>query len=101
MFTLYSALHKMKRSYIGPFVYLLEELGEAPKWPKDISRSSGEGARTSYRIYCEMELNLRIRLMKRLKRDRPVGGRRKPKLQIGSGHIATTGPHGKWAGIAV
>ena len=39
--TLYSSLHKMKRSYIRSFVYLLEELGDALKWPKDVSRNLG------------------------------------------------------------
>lgn len=38
---LYSALHKMKRSYIRSFVFLLAELGEALRWPKEVSRNLG------------------------------------------------------------
>lgn len=38
---LYSSLHKMKRSYIRSFVYLLQELGDALKWPKDVARNLG------------------------------------------------------------
>ncbi|GLQ35983.1 chromosome partitioning protein ParB [Amylibacter marinus] len=38
---LYSSLHKMKRSYIRSFIYLLETLGEAVDWPKAISRNLG------------------------------------------------------------
>jgi len=38
---LYGSLHKMKRSYIRSFVYLLQELGDAIRWPKDISRNLG------------------------------------------------------------
>lgn len=38
---LYASLHKMKRSYIRSFVYLLTTLGEALQWPKDVSRNLG------------------------------------------------------------
>jgi ParB family chromosome partitioning protein len=38
---LYGALHKTKRSYIRNFVFLLVSLGEALKWPKDVSRNLG------------------------------------------------------------
>jgi ParB family chromosome partitioning protein len=38
---LYGSLHKMKRSYIRSFVFLLIELDEALKWPKNISRNLG------------------------------------------------------------
>jgi len=38
---LYSALHKMKRSYIRAFVLLLSELGDVIKHPKSISRNLG------------------------------------------------------------
>lgn len=38
---LYASLHKMKRSYIRSFVYLMDELGDAIQWPKDISRNLG------------------------------------------------------------
>lgn len=38
---LYSALHKMKRSYIRSFVFLLGELDGALKWPKALSRNVG------------------------------------------------------------
>lgn len=38
---LYASLHKMKRSYIRSFVYLLQELGEALRWPKDVPRNLG------------------------------------------------------------
>ncbi|MEM1363795.1 MAG: ParB N-terminal domain-containing protein [Pseudomonadota bacterium] len=38
---LYSSLHKMKRSYIRSFVYLLSTLGTSVKWPKGISRNQG------------------------------------------------------------
>lgn len=38
---LYGALHKMKRSYIRSFVYLMAELGRDLRWPKEISRNLG------------------------------------------------------------
>lgn len=38
---LYASLHKMKRSYIRSFVFLLTELDGAMKWPKDVSRNLG------------------------------------------------------------
>ena len=38
---LYASLHKMKRSYIRSFVYLMDELGDTIHWPKDISRNLG------------------------------------------------------------
>ncbi len=38
---LYGSLHKTKRSYVRAFVYLLEELGDALKWPKSVSRNLG------------------------------------------------------------
>lgn len=38
---LFGSLHKMKRSYIRSFVYLLLELGDDLKWPKDVSRNLG------------------------------------------------------------
>lgn len=38
---LYSSLHKMKRSYIRSFVFLLATLGDAVRWPKEISRNQG------------------------------------------------------------
>ena len=38
---LFGSLHKMKRSYIRSFVYLLQELREELKWPKDVSRNLG------------------------------------------------------------
>lgn len=38
---LYAALHKMKRSYIRSFVFLLTELDGVLGWPKDVSRNLG------------------------------------------------------------
>lgn len=38
---LYASFHKMKRSYVRSFVYLLQALGEDLKWPKDVSRNVG------------------------------------------------------------
>lgn len=38
---LYGALHKMKRSYIRKFVFLLVVLGDALKWPRDVPRNLG------------------------------------------------------------
>ncbi|MGB0904850.1 MAG: ParB N-terminal domain-containing protein [Mangrovicoccus sp.] len=38
---LYGSLHKMKRSYIRSFVFLLTALGGSLQWPKDISRNQG------------------------------------------------------------
>ncbi len=38
---LYGALHKMKRSYIRSFVFLLSELGDALVFPKELSRNLG------------------------------------------------------------
>lgn len=38
---LYGSLHKMKRSYIRSFVFLLSELGDSLKFPKELSRNLG------------------------------------------------------------
>ena len=38
---LYGALHKVKRSYIRSFVFLLVSLGDDLKWPKAVSRNLG------------------------------------------------------------
>lgn len=38
---LYGSLHKMKRSYIRAFVYLLRELGQSLRFPKALSRNLG------------------------------------------------------------
>ncbi len=38
---LYAALHKMKRSYIRSFVFLLGELDGVLGWPKEVSRNLG------------------------------------------------------------
>lgn len=38
---LYASLHKMKRSYIRLFVFLLQELGDDLRWPKEVSRNLG------------------------------------------------------------
>ncbi|MTH76925.1 ParB/RepB/Spo0J family partition protein [Paracoccus aestuariivivens] len=38
---IYASLHKMKRSYIRSFVYLLEVLGEDLKFPKAVARNLG------------------------------------------------------------
>lgn len=38
---LYSSLHKMKRSYVRSFVFLLTELGDVIRWPKAIARNLG------------------------------------------------------------
>lgn len=38
---LYGSLHKMKRSYIRSFVFLLTEIGAALAWPKDVPRNLG------------------------------------------------------------
>lgn len=38
---IYASLHKMKRSYIRSFVFLLEQLGEALVFPKAVARNLG------------------------------------------------------------
>lgn len=38
---LYQSLHKVKRSYIRSFVTLMQELGDALKFPKSVSRNMG------------------------------------------------------------
>lgn len=38
---LYGSLHKMKRSYIRSFVFLLSVLGPDLKWPKSVARNLG------------------------------------------------------------
>lgn len=38
---IFASLHKMKRSYIRSFVFLLEQLGEALRYPKSVSRNVG------------------------------------------------------------
>jgi len=39
--TLYSALHKVKKSYVRSFVYLLTAIGDDLKWPKSVPRNLG------------------------------------------------------------
>ena len=38
---LYASLHKMKRSYVRSFVYLLNELGDSLRFPKGVARNIG------------------------------------------------------------
>jgi len=38
---LYASLHKMKRSYVRSFVYLLSELGDSLSFPKGVARNIG------------------------------------------------------------
>ena len=38
---LYASLHKMKRSYIRSFVFLLQELGDALRFPREVPRNVG------------------------------------------------------------
>lgn len=38
---LYASLHKMKRSYVRSFVFLLEQLGDCLQWPRAVSRNLG------------------------------------------------------------
>ncbi|WP_108262317.1 ParB/RepB/Spo0J family partition protein [Mangrovicoccus ximenensis] len=38
---LYGSLHKMKRSYIRSFVFLLAELGTSLQWPRAVTRNVG------------------------------------------------------------
>ncbi|WP_138466552.1 ParB N-terminal domain-containing protein [Poseidonocella sp. HB161398] len=38
---LYGSLHKMKRSYIRSFVFLLAELGPSLQWPRSVTRNLG------------------------------------------------------------
>lgn len=38
---LYASLHKMKRSYVRSFVFLLEQLGSSLQWPRAVSRNLG------------------------------------------------------------
>jgi ParB family chromosome partitioning protein len=38
---IFASLHKMKRSYIRSFVFLLQELGDVLPYPKSISRNAG------------------------------------------------------------
>ena len=38
---LYGSLHKMKRSYVRAFVFLLGEIGDVLRFPKDVSRNLG------------------------------------------------------------
>ena len=46
---LYASLHKMKRSYIRSFVFLLIQLGDSLKWPKAVSRNLGVDVSRSIR----------------------------------------------------
>lgn len=39
--SLYASLHKMKRSYIRSFLFLLQSLGASLQWPKAVSRNLG------------------------------------------------------------
>lgn len=61
--TLYSALHKMKKSYIRAFVTLLSATGEDLRWPKSVPRNAGvDAARVIKGASDEQVLELRKRL---------------------------------------
>ncbi|TNF17239.1 MAG: chromosome partitioning protein ParB [Rhodobacteraceae bacterium] len=56
---IYASLHKMKRSYIRSFVFLLEELGEALAFPKAVARNLG--VEVARRLQVTPELAPRLR----------------------------------------
>ncbi|MDX8354829.1 ParB/RepB/Spo0J family partition protein [Cognatiyoonia sp. IB215182] len=59
---LYNALHKMKRSYIRNFVFLLTALEDDLKWPKSVSRNLGvDVARSLKSLGDAAELRARLR----------------------------------------
>ncbi|MEM8956609.1 MAG: ParB N-terminal domain-containing protein [Pseudomonadota bacterium] len=59
---LYGSLHKMKRSYIRSFVFLLSTLGEAVKWPKEISRNQGVAVARALKSFPDAAPELRREL---------------------------------------
>ncbi|HBM58723.1 MAG TPA: chromosome partitioning protein ParB [Citreicella sp.] len=56
---LYASLHKMKRSYIRSFVFLLEELGEALRFPKAVARNLG--VEVARKLQAQPDLSPRLR----------------------------------------
>ena len=60
--TLYSALHKMKKSYIRSFVGLLQVLGDDVRWPKAIPRNLGVEAFRLLKADLALAEDLRVRL---------------------------------------
>ncbi|MBU3032049.1 ParB/RepB/Spo0J family partition protein [Paracoccus marinaquae] len=56
---IYASLHKMKRSYIRSFVYLLEEVGEVLLSPKSVSRNLG--VEVARQIQANPELSSKLR----------------------------------------
>jgi ParB family chromosome partitioning protein len=56
---IFASLHKMKRSYIRSFVFLLQELGDVLPYPKSISRNAG--VEVARRIQASPELASTLR----------------------------------------
>ncbi|ETX30249.1 ParB/RepB/Spo0J family partition protein [Roseivivax isoporae] len=59
---LYASLHKMKRSYIRSFVYLLQALGDDLRFPKALSRNLGVDAARALQARPDKVETLRARL---------------------------------------
>ncbi|MDA0990992.1 MAG: ParB N-terminal domain-containing protein [Verrucomicrobia bacterium] len=59
---LYGSLHKMKRSYIRSFVFLLEVLGDALRFPKTVSRNVGVEVARKLKEVPDLAESLKIRL---------------------------------------
>ena len=56
---IFASLHKMKRSYIRSFVFLLQELGDVLPYPKAISRNLG--VEVARRIQASPEVSMSLR----------------------------------------
>ncbi|KNG92170.1 ParB/RepB/Spo0J family partition protein [Pseudaestuariivita atlantica] len=107
---LYGALHKMKRSYIRSFVFLLENLGDDLKWPKSVARNLGvdvarrlrdggdiEGLREALRAASDIPAQIRA-LEAVLKPDRPApkdGDKAREKFEFHVGEMKVTARQGE------
>ena len=89
---LYGSLHKMKRSYLRAFVFLLIQLGDSLQWPKAVSRNLGVDVSRCIRSVDGLDA-LKLRLaacetseaqneaLARFVSDASGAGRAKPKPQ--------------------
>ncbi|MCP5074943.1 MAG: ParB N-terminal domain-containing protein [Rhodobacteraceae bacterium] len=111
---LYGSLHKMKRSYIRSFVFLLQEMGGAVRWPKMVSRNLGADVSRRLKSSPELADSLRLELGRcetpedqtallslfvsgKSATERPAGGVRKAreKFEFHIGEIKVTARNGE------
>ena len=96
---LYGSLHKMKRSYIRSFVFLLSELGDALVFPKELSRNlgvdvarrlqagAGAGGLRSALKSCQSAEQQKV-VLEAFVADKPAAAKKKPKTATHGGKFS-------------